>query len=491
MLLLNQNDTEIIQINETTVRGLNGILIMPVTYDNLTEGNYTVAVSYESDKYTLSNASNNFTVSKNENYTFDVSFENNIITIDLVDDMTGNITVEIGNYTYNSEIKNGSAIFNLNNLDMGNYTVSIYYTGNNKYVEKSVEINITLFSNVNLNAPPVVKYYKGIERLYAYLLDKNWQAISNQTITIKINGVSYNRITDETGGVSIALNLQKGEYDVIVSYNGSSIYNSNSINTTVTIMTTINSSDVIKVYKNGTQYFATFKDTEGNYLANGTAVTFNINGVFYTRYIEGNAGKAKLNINLYPGTYIITAINPNNTEMSSNTITVIAKIVENSDLIKYFRNDSQYIVRLLNDDGSYAGAGENVTFKINGVFYTRTTNSSGYAKLNINLDAGDYIITAEYGDCKVSNNITVLPILYADDLSMNYNDGSTFNAKLVDGQGNPLFNTDITFNINGVFYKRSTNISGIASLNINLMRGEYIITSIYNGYSISNTIKIF
>ena len=66
-----------------------------------------------------------------------------------------------------------------------------------------------------------------------------------------------------------------------------------------------------------------------------------------------------------------------------------------------------------------------------------------------------------------------------------------WNSKLVEGQGNVLVNQLITFNINGVFYDRMTNDNGIAMLNINLMPGKYIITSMYsNGASISNNVTI-
>ena len=91
---------------------------------------------------------------------------------------------------------------------------------------------------------------------------------------------------------------------------------------------------------------------------------------------------------------------------------------------------------------------------------------------------------------QMSYNITVLPVLTAEDLNMVYKDGSTFNATLVDGQGNPLFGVDLTFNINGVFYNRTTDENGVAKLNINLMAGEYIITSQYGQAMLSNKITI-
>ena len=48
-----------------------------------------------------------------------------------------------------------------------------------------------------------------------------------------------------------------------------------------------------------------------------------------------------------------------------------------------------------------------ITFNINGVFYTRTTNNQGITKLNINLQAGKYIITSSYNGLNVANTVTV------------------------------------------------------------------------------------
>ena len=253
-------------------------------------------------------------------------------------------------------------------------------------------------------------------------------------------------------------------------------------------MTTIEGKDITKIFRNDTQYEATFIDSDGN-LLNNTDVMFNINGVLYTRKTNEN-GTARLNINLNPNKYIITVYNTKTGEQAANNITVLSSIVNNTDLTKYYRNDSQYVVKIVDGAGNPVGAGENVTFNINGVFYTRQTNESGDVKLNINLQPGEYIITAIYNGCMVSNNIKVLPTLITEDLSMKYGDKSTFNATVLDGQGKPLADQKVQFNINGMIYYRTTGSNGIAKLNINLIPGEYIITSSYNGCYAGNKVTI-
>ena len=110
--------------------------------------------------------------------------------------------------------------------------------------------------------------------------------------------------------------------------------------------------------------------------------------------------------------------------------------------------------------------------------------------MNLNLGPGEYVITADYKGCKVSNKIKVLPVLYASDLTKKFSEAKAFPVLLVDGHGKPLSGTNVTFNINGVFYVRTTNATGYANLNIRLQAGEYIITSSYNGENIANKVTI-
>ncbi|MBQ9025306.1 MAG: carboxypeptidase regulatory-like domain-containing protein, partial [Methanobrevibacter sp.] len=408
--------------------------------------------------------------------------------------------IEVANGTLNIELngetftvttnENGTASIETI-LPNGNYTVVVNFDGNDKLGKKTEQATITVDSPkaVDLQAPEIEMYYKNGTR-FEVALTSNGTGISNETVIININGVNNTRKTDENGKTGIAINLNVGEYDVEVYYNGSDKYDPAKTTSKVTVLSTISGKDITKVYRNGTQYLATFTDGKGNPLAEGTMVTFNINGVMYERKVDGN-GTAQLNINLNQGTYILTATNPETGEQAANTITVIPKIVENNDLVKYYRNASQYVVKVLGDDGNPVGANETVTFNINGVMYERTTNESGYAQLNINLQPGEYVITAMYGGSLVANTITVKPVLTAEDVTMKYLDGTQFVATLVDGQGNPFANQTLTFNINGVFYNRTTDSEGMAKLNVRLMAGEYIITSMYqNGALIANKITI-
>ena len=240
------------------------------------------------------------------------------------------------------------------------------------------------------------------------------------------------------------------------------------------------SEDLVKIYKNDSQF-------EANVGVANETVIFEINGKNYTRTSDEN-GTAKMVINLEPGNYTIkTTFNDTTVE---NTITVLPTLIA-ENLIKYFRNASQFYISLIDGEGNPV-AGQNITMNINGVFYNRTTNENGTAKLNINLAPGEYILTAidPLTGLQMSYNITVLPTLNATDLEMKYKDGSTFNVTVLDGQGNPLKEAAVTFNINGVFYTRYSDSNGIAKLNINLMAGEYIITSEYDGMRIANTITI-
>ena len=346
-------------------------------------------------------------------------------------------------------------------------------------------------SDVSIDIHDFEMYYKNGTKLSGKLLDNNSNPIINQTVSININGMSYNKITDSNGTFGMNINLDPNVYNFTVAYNGSDIYNPALKNAKVTILSVIESNDLVKYYRNESQYYATFLDKQGNPIANNTAVTFNINGVFYTQYTNEN-GTAKLNIQLYPKKYIITAIHPKG-EKKGYTIDVLPTIVS-KDLVKYYKNESQYYATFLDKQGNPIANNTAVTFNINGVFYTQYTNENGTAKLNINLNPGNYIITAMHPDgLQTGNNVFVNKTLITYDISQpcNKTGTATFTAEVLDGQGRPLGNASVTFLIAGKVLTKLTDEKGIAFINIKAYPGVYTITTTYNGYSVGKTLEIY
>ncbi|WP_223166073.1 Ig-like domain repeat protein [Methanobrevibacter millerae] len=448
---------------------------------NLEKGNYTINARYNDAKitnhfeiietYTLKGIN----VKSYENFDFKYSVKLTNHNNKTMSNEEITFTIENKTYTNKTDI-NGQATLTLN-LKEGNYTITTKYAD----TTTTNQLNIIKYDLEIMESDDLTMYYKDGSKFTARLL-KDSTPLINKTVQFIINGNTYSRTTDNEGYARIAINLNSGTHNITSKYNNITKTN------TITIKSTINGSDIVKMHKNDTQYYATFYNTKGEALKN-TDVQFNINGVLYTR-TTNERGIAKMNINLNPGEYIITAINPNSTEQHTNTITVISKIQENNDLTKYYKNGSQYVAKIIKTDGTTAKAGEKVTFNINGVFYERYTNETGHVKMNINLNPGEYIITADYEGCQASNKITVLPTLTAKDLTKKYGTKEPFEVKLVNGQGQVYANEKITFNINGVFYERTTNEQGIAKLNINLMPGKYIITSTHNGLNIANTVTV-
>ena len=386
----------------------------------------------------------------------------------------------------------GKATLTLTNLKNGYYDIVSSYDGETNYFASSTtNCAICMFnseSTTNIVGKDFEMYYKDGSRYVVTVTSANKPLVSKDVKFI-INGQVYNRQTDSEGKASIAVNLDAGKITTTAVYPGDDKNEFAFTENTITIKSTIESKDIVKYFRNGTQYYATFRDSNGNLLRN-TKVIFNINGVFYTRQTDAN-GVARMNINLNPNKYILTATNPVSGESRGNIINVLSNIVENHDLTKYYKNASKFTFRLLDDQGNPVGAGVSASLNINGIFYTRQTDANGYIKMNINLNPGTYIATIMYNELYVANTIKVLPILEGKDVTMRYRDGSKFEAKLLDGQGKPFADQTVTFNINGVMYNRITDYMGIARLNLNLMPGEYIITSMYeNGAAISNKVII-
>ena len=530
---LKMNDTVIEYCGELTVTleagaEANGANVL-FTLNNVIIGNTTVKDGKASATYTLNKNFNvgNYTVSalvskekfKSETVTSNLEIIKSDIVVDVVDvvarpgssisliatvlDANNNPVAGVEVRFYRNTLYMGRATSDENSVAKtsyavpaslsGNFTLFATVTESDNYNQGSGNASYIISSTAKIptkfNANDVEMYCKDGTRFVATLTDFSGNPISNVTVSHTINGVTREKVTDEKGQFSFALGLDAGKYPVSLSFAGNNDYAACVATANVVINPTMSSKDLVKMYKNATKYEVSVV-ADGKPVAN-LDINLNINGVIYTRTTNTN-GVAALAINLNAGDYIITAWRTDTGETISNTITVKSLLVDNNDVDMFYRNGTGYTVKVIKQDGTVAGAGEVVKFNINGVFYERKTNDEGIARLNLNLEPNDYIITAEYMDCRVSNNIHIKPVLTGSDLTKQFGDITPFSAKLVTGHGLPAIGKTVTFNINGVFYNRTTDLLGIARLNINLLPGVYIITSMFeeNGAITSDKVTI-
>ena len=466
---------------------------------NLVANSYPITAKYDGNyKYTEGENTTALTVAKMSsavNVTANnIKFgEEAVINIAVPNVSLGVATVVVNGKSYNVAIVDEKGVLNIYNLAAGDYNVDVTYLGDNKYLSSTNAANFTVskVSDYNMTVD-IADIVKGENATITVTIPED----GTGSVIVTINGTNYKGTVIKGIAKVIIPDLDEGTYKVVTFYTGDNKYDSMIVNGTITVnkntITTLTMNNLVKYFGSSQRLVAKLADALGNPIANAT-VYFTINGKVHARITDEN-GTASIAIRLLPGEYKASALfngTKDHDKATANATVTVKSTIFGNDTTLYFRNGTQYMAKFLDSDGK-ALANTDVKFNINGVFYTRVTDENGIARLNIRLDPASYIITAYNpvtGEQK-ANEVTVLPRIIAKDLSMKYLDGSTFNAALVDGQGKAISGVNITFNINGVFYHRTTDVNGVASLNIRLISGVYIITSMYDECWASNKITI-
>jgi len=180
-------------------------------------------------------------------------------------------------------------------------------------------------------------------------------------------------------------------------------------------------------------------------------------------------------------------------ESSENQTIAPSKTVSSKSVTKYYKGSTKYTATFLDNYGK-ALSNTNVKITVNGVSYTKKTDSTGKISMDINLKPGTYKIVATnpVSGYKLTTTFKVLSTITASDLSKVYLDKKKFTAKFYKSNGKVLANKKVKFKINGKTYTVKTNSKGNAKLSLtSLKKGTYKITS-YNtdGLTKVNTVKV-
>ncbi|WP_292742795.1 hypothetical protein [Methanobrevibacter sp.] len=366
--------------------------------DRLTEGNYTVTVSYidEVNKVYGSN-STLLTVSKVNNYVFDVVpssevkvGENATIDITLPKDVEGNVTIKFGNDTKILPA-NQTLVVNFDNLNATTYSVTVTYTGSDKYTGKekvdsitvdkadssvSIENSVFIYGDV-IAIPFTTTNASGVN---VRVLNKDGVEVANTTAegtkftldtlpageyTLEVTSIvndNYEEFTAE----DITLTINKAESDLTLNDSYEFTYG---VGAVINVVTENSTGDVI-VSLDG--FTANVSDNEitlptltvGKYTLNVTTnVDENHNNVTKTATITINKAAPSMNVIVEPVENITT------------------------------KDDVTLTISLPSD-----ATGE-VTVKINGK-KTDIKSANETLTIDLNNQAGDYVVDVTYSGDK-------------------------------------------------------------------------------------------
>ena len=168
----------------------------------------------------------------------------------------------------------------------------------------------------------------------------NNNPIINNKVTININGRDYDKITNSNGIAKLNINLPVGTYRAKIIFENEE-YRKVTSAVDINILPNLKSSrmegtNINMIEKDGTQYQCAVYDENNNRILCNVHLT--INGIRYKKATDNKTGLAKLNLNLPPGTYKITAEydGDNRYKPSSVTNTIIINKKENKNHFGYW-----------------------------------------------------------------------------------------------------------------------------------------------------------
>ena len=258
-------------------------------------------------------------------------------------------------------------------------------------------------------------------------------------------------------------------------------------------------------YRDGSAWAVALNDADGNGIAGKVVkIGININGVdkFYNRKTDAD-GVASLPINLISGTYAVNATFEGDGDYEASftnaTVTVnkASAVLTGDNLEMTYKDGSSWVVALSDADGN-AIAGVKVAIGVAGKVYNIKTDDEGNAVLPINLPSGTYTVNASFTDSRYGADLITaeiivnkaVPVLSAEDLVMNYKDGSAWSVTLTDANGNVMADTYVKLTVAGKTYSRKTNSEGVVSLPINLGVGNYTVSASFDGSSNLGAVEI-
>ncbi|WP_458404997.1 Ig-like domain repeat protein, partial [Methanobrevibacter sp.] len=380
--VLNKNITVNIDGNNYTVNLTEGK--GSLVLNNLSAGMHKLTANYTGDgRYGEKAASTKFFIEKSTP-TIIISVdpikvgENATITVTIPENVTGNVTIFVGDKSVNRSAEGHTIVLNVSGLAYGNHTIVVNYEGDVNYTKSTNTTNLTVEkwnSEVKVTS----------EKSTYYVGDQLVITVTNSTTVtnLTINGHEYGILPN--GKVNITEVLPAGHYIVTATIKENNKYYANTSSVSFDIIK-YNSNVTVELIPENDKYYV--GDSFIINVTNNTVAKVTINGKEYGILSNGNVNITTKD--LPAGTYNVVVTIPENNKFKGNSTNVSFVIVKRSSSV----NITVDPVHMYGD--VFDIIVENDTFvnvTINGKQYNVTSDK----KVDINtstLPTGHYVVIA-------------------------------------------------------------------------------------------------
>ncbi|PWB88283.1 Ig-like domain repeat protein [Methanobrevibacter thaueri] len=193
------------------------------TIKNIKRGDYKISATYNGDDKYLASSDSKFIEVDNLNATMSVVIDDIVygdvalIQVTLNDDAIGFVTVAVDGVTNTSDVENGKANIKLGNLEAGMKDVTIFYTGDDTYFNKTMSFNFTI-GKAELTFEISSNDIKIGQEAHVHIKVPA-KTTGNFTIGADVINIPMSGIIDY-----VISDLELGEYEITAVYNGNNYY---------------------------------------------------------------------------------------------------------------------------------------------------------------------------------------------------------------------------------------------------------------------------
>ena len=504
--------------NEDYGEGLTEEGVEEISFADLGPGKHSIFVIFEgNDNYLGSYAQTSFDLPKLETAEVNITAEpikegeDAVIEITVKDKetgagLTGVVTVTLDETDYAVDVTNGVGTLTVKNLICRDYPTSnttIYpivakFNGNDDYEPATGEGELSV-----KDWNPVIIVISGADQgATATLIDTDLNNITG-VATVLIDGVDKGEYPVENGILTIN-DLVEGDYEVTVNFAGDDTHPEATATATVHVgkvlipVNLVLSLADIKYGEDATAEVAlTAKDPESGNIVRLSGVV-NVTVGDQTKEVTVTDGKGQvkftgLNANSYVAiaeyfgddTYDYAMVTAPITVKQLKTRIVARNMTTTAINVTEDGRIGQYFSWTLVDEKGNVLADKAVSIGFNANVYNRVTNSSGQARLQINLqNSGPYTFAISFlGDDNYEGCFEVVKIDVNKQKAQLTASGATYKASAATKTlsatyktkaGKAIVGKTIKFTVNGKTYSAKPDANGVAKVNVSLTKaGSY------------------